>query len=81
MKYNQELQVLDLSHTGLNYAMLLKVGPTLRKARSLISLNLSGNPGISDHLIEVLHDRVHCVPNFEPRLFCDIISKDHINQN
>ena len=75
-----ELLSLDLSHTGLSSAMLLKFGPALRRAKSCINLCLNGNPGINPELVEMLHERVHCIPKFSPRLQCDIISKDHMTR-
>ena len=36
---------LDLSSTGLSSEMLREFGTALRRAKSLISLHLSGNPG------------------------------------
>jgi len=46
MKYNQNLLHVDLSNTGLTKRMMMEFGGTLRKARSLMCLHLSGNPGI-----------------------------------
>lgn len=46
IKYNQNLLHLDLSNTGLTKRMLIEFGGALRKARSLICLHLSGNPGL-----------------------------------
>lgn len=46
IKYNQNLLHVDLSNTGLTKRMLIEFGGALRKARSLICLHLSGNPGL-----------------------------------
>ena len=46
IKYSSKILQLDLSQTGLSREMLLEFGPALRKAKSLLSLHLSGNPGI-----------------------------------
>ena len=46
MKYNQNLLHVDLSNTGLSKRMMMEFGGCLRKARSLICLHLSGNPGL-----------------------------------
>ncbi len=45
--------------------MMYELGPALRRAKSIISLHLSGNPGIDDELKEYLHKRVHCAPSFD----------------
>lgn len=60
MKYNKNLLHLDLTSTGLNEAMLWYLGTALRRAKSLISLHLSGNPGITSTLKEYLYKRVRC---------------------
>jgi hypothetical protein len=60
MKYNKNLLHLDISSTGLSEAMLWFIGAALRRAKSLISLHLSGNPGVTPALKEYLHKRVRC---------------------
>jgi hypothetical protein len=62
IKYNFKLLHFDLSNTGLSKAMLEQFGPALRKSRSLLSLHLSGNPGIDLELKQWLSTRVHCRP-------------------
>jgi len=46
IKYNQNLLHVDFSNTGLTKRMLIEFGGALRKARSLIGIHLSGNPGL-----------------------------------
>ena len=50
MKHNTKLLHLNLSQTNLSKRMLEMVGPILRRARSMLVLHLSGNPGVSDDL-------------------------------
>lgn len=64
IKYNPKLLHMDLSKTGLSDKMLLFFGPALRRAKSLISLHLSGNPGIDRDIIDSLFKRAHCQPKF-----------------
>ena len=46
MKHNAKLIHLNISHTNLNRNMMLKLGPILRRARSLLVVHASGNPGL-----------------------------------
>jgi hypothetical protein len=45
--------------------MLLEFGPALRRAKSLLVLHLSGNIGLDDEVIMLLHERVHAAPDVE----------------
>ena len=60
VKYNQKLYHLDLTHTGLNELMIKKIGTALNKARSLVGIHLSDNPGITERNLEFLKDRIRC---------------------
>ena len=48
IKYNSRLLHFDLSYSGLTKRMLLPFGAALRRAKSLLCLHLSGNPGITE---------------------------------
>ena len=62
--------------------MLVEFGPALRKAKSLLELHLSGNPGIDTEniLANQLFNRAHCQPYFK-RIVIDEIHKDNIAKN
>ena len=79
IKYNSKMLFLDLSQTGLSKEMLLEFGPALRKAKSLLSLHLSGNPGIDrDNLLaNAISERAHCQPQFD-QIIIDEIQKDNV---
>jgi len=47
IKYNKNLIHMDLSHTGLNEIAIKFIATSLRKARSLVSIHLCGNLGIT----------------------------------
>ena len=47
IKYNKNLLHLDLSYTGLDELTLMTIGSTLRRAKSLLSIHLTGNPGVT----------------------------------
>lgn len=46
IKHNRSLQQLDLSHTQLGPNLLREICITLRKAKSLLTLDVSGNLGV-----------------------------------
>ena len=52
LKYNKKLIHLDLSNTGLTPRMFELICSNLKKAMSLLSLHLSGNP----FLLEIKDD-------------------------
>ena len=54
IKYNQNLMKINLGHCGLQYEMLRNIGATMSKARSLMSINMSGNPGVNVDLMEYI---------------------------
>ena len=63
IKHNSSLLQLDLSHTQLRANLLRELVTCLRRAQSLLTLDISGNPGVSDELRAYLERRVHCRPD------------------
>ena len=61
IKKNKNLIHVDLSHCGLSELNMWFFGRTLRRAKSLRVIHLSGNPGITTALIDFLHTRTHAV--------------------
>lgn len=51
---------MDLSHTGLNESAIKFIATSLRKARSLVSLHLCGNLGITKEVKSHIFERVRC---------------------
>ena len=51
IKRNKQLLHLDLTQCNLTEFMLWKIGASLARAKSLVSLHLSGNQGITPNLI------------------------------
>jgi hypothetical protein len=47
IKYNKHLIHLDLSYTRLDEMMILALGTALRRAKSLVAVHLTGNPGVT----------------------------------
>jgi len=62
IKQNKKLVHLDLSFMGMDEETLLMFGVALRRAKSLLSLHLSGNPGNSFQVQEEICNRIHAKP-------------------
>ena len=62
IKKNTVLLHLDLSNMGIHSEMIKEFGPALRKSKSILSLHLSGNPGVTKDVKKYLRQRVRCVP-------------------
>lgn len=52
------LQYANLSDTGLTEAMLLELSKTISKSVSLLSVHLSGNPGLKEHVMRKLQGKL-----------------------
>ena len=52
---------MDLSNTGMGEYAIQNIGATLRRAKSLRSVHLCGNPGITNRVIDYIVKRAHCV--------------------
>ena len=63
IKQNKKMQHLDLSGTGLGKKIIHELGRCLRRAPSICSIHLSGNPGVSDKERRYLSERIHCRKN------------------
>ena len=61
IKRNKNLLHLKLEKTNLNEYMIWKIGSALSRAPSLISIHLTGNPGITIALKKQLHTRIRCI--------------------
>ena len=62
IKRNKSLIHLDLSQTQLTEYMLWKIGVCLSRAKSLASIHLSGNQGVTPTLKELLAERIRSLP-------------------
>jgi len=47
IKYNKHLIHLDLSYTHLDEPMIIALGTSLRRAKSLVAVHFTGNPGVT----------------------------------
>lgn len=48
IRYNKRLVHLDLTCTNISEAMFMQIIPGVKKTRSLMSIHLSGNPGVTN---------------------------------
>lgn len=55
MKYNRHLIHLDLSYCRLDEFMIIQLGTALRRAKSLVAVHFTGNPGVTQSATEFLH--------------------------
>lgn len=65
VKYNRNLLHLDLSSTRLTDKEIKELGSSLRRAKSLVSIHFSGNPGVSMGVREFLFEKLRCRPSKE----------------
>ena len=52
------MQHLNLSDTGLTENILLLLSKTIKVSNSLLSIHLSGNPGVKDHIMQKLQGKL-----------------------
>ena len=60
IKRNGSLIHLDLTQTNLTEYMLWKIGESLARAKSLVSIHLSGNQGITPAYKKHIFSRIRC---------------------
>jgi hypothetical protein len=63
---------LDLTCTGLSNLIIRELGSCLRRAGSLLSIHLSGNPGLTEENCEYLANRIKCRPREDIERFSRI---------
>jgi len=75
IKHNLKFLHFDLTSTGLTHRIVEELGKQLRRSRSLLSIHLSGNPGVNDQSSRRLRDRVHARPNEDISRYSRISSR------
>jgi len=63
---------MNLSGTGLSSQVIYDMGTALRRARSILVIHLSGNPGLTPSNMEYLSKRIRCRPNEDIERFTRI---------
>ena len=66
IRYNTQIQHIDLTNTGLSEMFLFNVVPALRRAKSLISFHVGANPGINKAIQKFWHQKLRCGPKITP---------------
>ena len=74
IKHSRTLQHMNLTGTGLVDEVIYEMGNNLRKARSILVLHLSANPGLSQENMEYLSQRIRCRQNEDIERFTRIQS-------
>jgi|LauGreDrversion4_2_1035121.scaffolds.fasta_scaffold61146_4 hypothetical protein len=69
IKYNKNLLHFNISHCGLTEQAVRDIGASLRRGKSILSLHLSGNPGITQEVKMFLHERIRCAEVHRNDLF------------
>lgn len=59
IKKNKSLLHLNLDAVGLTEAMVCMIGKNLRRAKSLLSIHMSYNPGTLPKAIETVRETIH----------------------
>jgi hypothetical protein len=62
IKFNKQLLHLNLEQTGLTELVLRDLGHQIRRAGSVLSIHLSGNPGLSKEVKDFLVQRIRIKP-------------------
>lgn len=63
IKHNKNLLHLDLSATGMTENMIWQLGTALKRAKSLLVIHFSDNPGVTKVVKEYLFSRIRCRPS------------------
>ena len=78
IKHNLKFLHFDLTSTGLTTHIIQNLGKQLRRSRSLLSIHLSGNPGVNDYTSQALRERIVARPNEDINRYNRISAK--VNQ-
>ena len=68
IKRNKNLIHIDLSHTNLSSSSMWHFGKSMRRAKNLRAIHLSGNPGITTKLIDDITQRIHGIKREKPNM-------------
>lgn len=54
IKYNKNIVHIDLSYTNLDQEFITAIGNAMRRAKSLVAIHFTGNPGVNSSIIKFL---------------------------
>ena len=63
IKHSRTLIHMNLTGCGLSAGVIYEMGNSLRRARSILVIHLSGNPGLTTKNMEYLNTRIKCRQN------------------
>ena len=69
VKRNKQLLHLNLTSTGLTEQMIVDIAVALRRAKSLLSVHLCGNKGVTERSKEFMKIKIRAMPDFVQRNF------------
>lgn len=69
IKHSRTMIHMNLTGTGLSAGVIYEIGTCLRRARSVLVIHLSGNPGLTAENMDYLSDRVKCRPREDVERF------------
>ena len=83
IKHSRTLQHIDLTSTGLSTFIIREIGISMRKSRALMSIHLSGNPGLTRQNMKIFTDglRVRKDENIDRFMRIDRIVKQAMKDN
>ena len=73
---------MDLSNTNLSEGMVYRLLPAIKKAKTLMSIHLSGNPGATNQLMAFAEKHMPCkkVKNYEGIDINKILKQSTLNK-
>lgn len=75
IRFNRNLQSVNLSNTGLNSQVLVGITQSLRHAKGLLCLHLSANPGLNDKVEQFYRKRLSVLPQRES-IYINVVTED-----
>ena len=62
IRFNTQLQHLDLTNVGLSEVFLFNMLPALRRAKSLVAFHVGANPGVNKKIRRIYQERLRVAP-------------------
>ena len=66
IRYNQTMQHIDLTNTGLSEVFLFQMLPALRRAKGLLSFHVGANPGVNKKISQYWMEKLRCLERPPP---------------
>lgn len=69
IKRNKQLMHLNLVSTGLTEHMITELAKAMRRSKSLLSVHLCGNKGVTDRVKDFVQTKIRAMPSTPQRTF------------